>query len=121
MAALLQHKTSLVGKRTVAILSGGNIDITLISRIIERGMVKDGRLVRLRIRLLDKPGALQEVTGVIASTRANIVELLHDRAYYGVDLGSTVIDVTLETRGPEHVDTLLRALQGAGYRHERVL
>ena len=102
-------------------MSGGNIDITLISRIIERGMVKDGRLVRLRIRLLDKPGALQEVTGVIASTRANIVELLHDRAYYGVDLGSTVIDVTLETRGPEHVDALLRALDQAGYRHERVL
>ena len=121
MAALLQHKTSLVGRRAIAVLSGGNIDITLISRIIERGMVKDGRLVRLRIRLLDKPGALQEVTGVIASTRANIVELLHDRAYYGVDLGSTVIDVTLETRGPEHVDTLLRALQDAGYRHERVL
>jgi threonine dehydratase len=121
MAALLQHKTSLVDRRTVAILSGGNIDITLISRIIERGMVKDGRLVRLRIRLLDKPGALQEVTGVIAATRANIVELLHDRAYYGVDLGSTVIDVTLETRGPEHVDALLHALREAGYRHERVL
>ena len=121
MAALLQHKTSLAGRRTVAILSGGNIDITLVSRIIERGMVKDGRLVRLRIQLLDKPGALQEITGVIASTRANIVGLLHDRAYYGVDIGSTVIDVTLETRGLEHVNALLRALDQAGYRHERVL
>ena len=121
MAALLQHKTALAGKYTIAILSGGNIDITLISRIIERGMVKDGRLVRLRIRLLDKPGSLQEVAGVIAATRANIVELLHDRAYYGVDLGSTVIDVTLETRGPEHVEALLRALKAAGYQHERVL
>ena len=121
MAALLQHKTALAGKHTIAILSGGNIDITLISRIIERGMVKDGRLVRLRIRLLDKPGSLQEVAGVIAATRANIVELLHDRAYYGVDLGSTVIDVTLETRGPEQVEALLRALKAAGYQHERVL
>jgi threonine dehydratase len=121
MAALLQHKTSLVDRHTVAIVSGGNIDITLVSRIIERGMVKDGRLVRLRIQLLDKPGALQEITGVIAATRANIVGLLHDRAYYGVDLGSTVIDVTLETRGLEHVNAVLQALNNAGYRHERVL
>ncbi|MGA2736300.1 MAG: threonine ammonia-lyase [Bryobacteraceae bacterium] len=121
VAALLQRRTSLMGKRTVAIVSGGNIDVTLVSRIIERGMVKDGRLVRLRIHLLDRPGGLHAITGVIAAARANIVELLHNRAYYGVDLGSTVIDVTLETRGPEHIDELLLALSAAGYRHERVL
>ena len=121
LAALLQHKVAIAGKRTVVLVTGGNIDVTLLSRIIERGMVKDGRLVRLRVYLLDKPGGLQELTGVIASTQANIVGLLHDRAYYGVDLGSTVVDVTLETRGPEHADELLQALRKAGYRHERVL
>jgi threonine dehydratase len=120
LAALLQRKTTLLGKHTAVLVSGGNVDVTLLSRIIERGMVKDGRLVRLRIYLLDKPGGLHDLTGVIAATRANIVGLSHERAFYGVDVGSTIVEVTLETRGPEHADELLASLQAAGYRHERI-
>ena len=76
--------------------------------------MQDGRLVRLRIHLLDKPGALHDLTRLIAENHANIVDTLHNRAYYGVNLGETVIDITMETRGPDQVIELLQALTSAG-------
>ena len=121
LAALLHRKTSLHGAHTAVMVGGGNIDVTLLSRIIERGLVQDGRLIRLRIYLLDKPGALHDLTRLIAEYRANIVDTLHNRAYYGVNLGDTVIDITMETRGREHAAELLEALTAAGYKHSRVL
>ena len=122
LAALLQRRTSLPeGAHTAVLVCGGNIDVTLLSRIIERGLVQDGRLIRLRIHLLDKPGALAELTQIIAHHRANIVDTLHNRAYYGVNLGDTVIDITMETRGREQVEELLAALSSAGYKHSRVM
>lgn len=121
LAALLQKRTSLPeGTKTAVPVSGGNIDVTLLSRIIERGLVQDGRLIRLRIHLLDKPGALLELTGLIAAHRVNIVDTLYNRAYYGVNLGDTTIDITMETRGREQVDELLSALTTGGYRFSRV-
>jgi threonine dehydratase len=125
LAALLNRKTQLSARalpaHTAVLVCGGNIDVTLLSRIIERGLVQDGRLILLRIHLLDKPGALQELTRVIASHRANIVNTLYNRSYYGVNLGDTVIDITMETRGREHVAELLAALTAEGYKHSRVL
>ena len=123
LAALLQGKTSLANRanvRTGVLVCGGNIDVTLLSRIIERGLVQDGRMILLRIHLLDKPGALAELTKIIARHRVNIVNTLYNRAYYGVNLGDTAIDITLETRGREQVAELLAALTAAGYRHSRV-
>jgi threonine dehydratase len=120
MAALLNRKTGLSGKRVAVILSGGNIDVTMLSRIIERGLVKDGRLIRLRITLADHPGGLQKLTSIVAAERANIVQVMHDRAYFGVHLGETSVDITLETRGPEHVGQLLEKIRQAGYSYERV-
>jgi threonine dehydratase len=119
-AAVLNKKIPLRGKNVGVLISGGNIDVTLLSRIIERGLVKDGRLWRIRIHLPDHPGALQRLAGVIAEQKANIIETRHDRAYYGVVLGDTVIDVTMETRGPEHIAEIKAALDAAGYAHERV-
>lgn len=120
LAALLQRKTSLKGKRTAVLLSGGNIDVTLLARIIERGLVKDGRMVRLRIHMLDRPGALHELTRIIAEHRANIVEILFDRSFYSVNLSETVIDVTFETRNPSQVNELVAALSASGYKLEMV-
>ena len=120
IAAVLNYKLPLAGKKVVVLVSGGNIDVTLLSRIIERGLVKDGRLVRLRVHLPDYPGALNKLTGILAQHRANIVETAYDRAYYGVNLGDTAIDITMETRGPDHIAELLSALAAAGYAHERV-
>ncbi|MBZ5659912.1 MAG: threonine ammonia-lyase [Acidobacteriia bacterium] len=119
-AAVLNKKTPNHGKKLGVLVSAGNIDVSLLSLIIERGLVKDGRLVRLRIHLPDHPGALQRLAGVIADQKANIVETKYDRAYYGVVLGDTVIDITMETRGPEHVADLTAALEAAGYPFERV-
>jgi threonine dehydratase len=121
LAALLQKKTTLMGAHTAVLVCGGNIDVTLLSRIIERGLVQDGRLIRLRIHLLDKPGALAELTLLIAKYRANIVDTLYNRAYYGVNLGDTTIDITLETRGPQQVAELRDALTAEGYKHSQVL
>ncbi|MBW4027859.1 threonine ammonia-lyase [Acidipila rosea] len=120
LAALLQAKTSLKGKKTAVLVCGGNIDVSLLAKIIERGLVKDGRRTRLRIHLTDRPGALHQLTKIIAEASANIVQTAHDRAYYGVNLGDTVIDVTLETRGDEHIDRIRKALSGGGYKHERI-
>ena len=119
-AALLNRKTPNHGKKIGVLVSAGNIDVSLLSLIIRRGLVKDGRLVRLRIHLPDHPGALQKLAGVIADQKANIIETMYDRAYYGVVLGDTVIDITMETRGPEHVADLTAALEAADYAFERV-
>ena len=121
IAALINRKTGLSGKKVAVLVCGGNIDVSLLSRIMERGLVKDGRLVRLRVHLPDYPGALHRLTGILAQHRANIVETSYDRAYYGVNLGDTAIDITMETRGPDHIVELLSALSASGYAHERVL
>jgi threonine dehydratase len=120
-AALINRKTPFSGKKVAVLVCGGNIDVSLLSRIMERGLVKDGRLVRLRVHLPDYPGALHRLTGILAQHRANIVETSYDRAYYGVNLGDTAIDITMETRGPDHIAELLSALSASGYTHERIL
>ena len=120
MASLLQRKTSLKGKKTAALVCGGNIDVSLLAKIIERGLAKDGRRMRLRIHLTDRPGALHQLTKIIADLRANIVETQYDRTYYGVNLGDTAIDLSLETRGQEHIQQILDELNAAEYKHERI-
>ena len=120
LASLLQQKTSLDGQRTAVLVCGGNIDVSLLAKMIERGLVKDGRHTRLRIHLTDRPGSLHQLTRIIADARANIVQTSYDRAHYGVNLGDTVIDVTLETRGFDHNVELEKMLTEGGYRHERI-
>ncbi len=119
-AAVLNHKIPHRGKKLGVLVSGGNIDVTLLSRIIERGLVKDGRLVRLRVHLPDHPGALVRLATVIANKKANIIETAYNRSYYGVLLGDTAIDITMETRGPEHIVEITGALEAEGYVYERV-
>ena len=120
VAALAHGKVSGKNKKVAAIVSGGNIDVQILSRIIERGLAKDGRRIRLRIHLPDYPGALHRLTGVLAEHRANIVETSYDRTYFGVNLGDTAIDLTMETRGSEHVEELLAALEAENYILERI-
>ena len=120
LAAVVQSKTNLRHRRTVVLVCGGNIDVTLLAKIIERGLVKDGRLLRMRVYLQDRPGALLQLTQILARERANIVETLHNRAYYGVSLSETVIDVTIETRGATHITSISHALREAGFRFERI-
>jgi threonine dehydratase len=119
-AALLNRHTSLQGLRTAVVISGGNIDVNFLSRIIERGLVKDGRLLRLRLRVPDQPAALSRILEVIGERRANIMTIVHDRSHYGVSLGESAVELTLETRGREHATEIIAALHQAGHRIEHV-
>ncbi len=119
VAALLHRRFALDGARVAVILSGGNIDVNLVSRIIEHGLVKTGRLARIVVTVADVSGVLAELTRVIAETRANVLELNHDRAFSGAELGETLIELVLETHGFEHIDEVCARLADAGYRFER--
>ena len=117
LAALLNRGLDLEGRRVALIVSGGNIDVTTLARIIERGLVKDGRLVRLGVLLRDVPGALARLTAVIAEERANILQILHDRAFSPhAAIGQTEVELTLETSGPEQIAAVKRRLEASGYR-----
>jgi threonine dehydratase len=119
LAALLNRPLDLAGRRVAIVLSGGNIDVTMLSRIIERGLVKDGRLVRLGVLLRDRPGALARLTALIAEERANILHILHDRAFSRrASIGETQVELTLETSGRAEIEALKARLVGAGYRVE---
>ena len=115
LAALVNKKVALTGKTVALVLSGGNIDVNLISRIIERGLVKDGRLVRLAVMLRDRPGELARLTALVAEMRANVLHILHDRAFSRARLGQTEVEVTLETSGRDQIDAMKRHLAEAGY------
>ncbi len=120
VAALMNQRVrGLEGKRVVPVISGGNIDVNLIARIIERGLVKDGRLVRVSVNLLDKPGQLAIVSTIISGARANVIEVHHTRAFAS-RFGNTTLQLTLETRGTEHVEEILAALRVEGYTVERL-
>ena len=119
LAALLNRELGLERRTVVLVLTGGNIDVTMLARIIERGLVKDGRLVRLAVLLPDRPGALARLTALVAEERANVVHIEHDRAFARwTAIGETEVALTLETSGRDHIDRLLGCLRAAGYRVE---
>jgi threonine dehydratase len=119
LAALINRPLGLAGARVALVLSGGNIDVTMLARIIERGLVKDGRLVRLGVLLRDRPGELARLATLLAEARANIVHIEHDRAFARwAGIGETEVELTLETSGREHVTELLGRLEAGGYRVE---
>ena len=119
LAALLNRNLGLEHRTVVLVLSGGNIDVTMLARIIERGLVKDGRLVRLSVLLPDRPGALARLAALVADQRANVVHIEHDRAFARwTAIGETEVELTLETSGRDHIDRLLSQLRTAGYRVE---
>jgi threonine dehydratase len=116
LAALLGGRIGdVAGKNVVMILSGGNIDVNLLSRIIDRGLTNDGRLARLEVRVKDRPGSLAALTACVGERGANILQLDHRRGTQGLWLTEAEVELTLETRGRAHVDELVDALISAGY------
>jgi threonine dehydratase len=115
LAALLNRPLGLEGRRVALVLSGGNIDVTMLARIIERGLVKDGRLVRLGVVLRDRPGTLARLTALIADEGVNILQIEHDRAFSRQAIGATEVALTLETSGRKQIDALKHRLEAAGY------
>ncbi len=120
LAALVNKKIALAGKTVVLVLSGGNIDVNVISRIIERGLVKDGRLVRLSVLLQDRPGALARLAALVAESRANVLHISHDRAFSHARIGETQVELTLETSGRQQIEAVKRRLGDAGYQVRQV-
>ncbi|HYO98155.1 MAG TPA: threonine ammonia-lyase [Polyangiaceae bacterium] len=115
LAALVHRHLNLEGQRVAVILSGGNIDVSLMARIIERGLVKTGRRVRLFLTAPDVAGTLARLTSVVASCGANILEINHDRAFSEAELGHSSIELVLETHGFEHIGFVQSRLAEAGY------
>ena len=115
LACLLRHRERFGGRKVGLVLSGGNIDPLMLSDIIERGMVRSGRLTRLQVELRDLPGSLAEVTACLAAADANIQEVHHQRAFTNVPVRAAEVDFVLETRGHEHVQQIIEALARAGF------
>ncbi|WP_413288543.1 threonine ammonia-lyase [Bdellovibrio sp. HCB337] len=113
MAAAMNRKLKL-GKKTCIILSGGNVDLNVISKIIEKGQTKRGRLAELSVVVDDLPGNLNRLTKAIAEQKANILEVHHDRISQGLFLRETRIEFVLETSSPEHIEKIKQALIAAG-------
>ncbi|MEZ5727115.1 MAG: threonine ammonia-lyase [Burkholderiaceae bacterium] len=116
LAAALRHGPRWQGRKLGLLLCGGNIDPLLLASVIERGMVRLGRLTRLYVDMRDAPGALAEVTGLIADQNANIEEIRHQRAFTSVLARRVEVELVVQTRGRDHQQSLVSALGAAGYR-----
>ncbi len=116
LAALLGGRCpELAGRSTVLLLCGGNIDLTILDRVIDHGLVVDGRRWRFTARISDRPGGIARLTAAIAAGGASVREIVHDRTFSGADVFSTGVEVTVETAGHDHVATLARALEADGF------
>jgi threonine dehydratase len=111
LAALEASRSRVKGKKVVLILSGGNIDLTLLSRMIETGLTKAGRRLRLNVKISDRTGSLHRLTGVIAEAGANIIQAIHDRSEPFTKMDETGVELTLETKGAEHSKKIIQDLQ----------
>jgi threonine dehydratase len=115
LAALLSRRFNMRLKNIVLVISGGNIDVHLLDRIIEKGLAQTGRLVRFNILLRDVPGALAELSGLVAQHRANILHIIHERAAKDIPIGFSRVILVLETRGSNHIREIKKGLEGKGY------
>jgi threonine dehydratase len=120
LAALMKHRGHFAGRRVGLILCGGNIEPLVLAEIIERGMVKSGRLARLRFDVRDVPGALADVATLLGKLGANIDEVQHQRAFTSLSVERAQIEVVVQTRGAAHIEEILAAMREQGYRAERV-
>ena len=116
VAAAMFDKIPMKNKNVVCVVSGGNIDVTILSRVIERGLLTSGRTCNLCIELMDKPGQLQAVSAIFASLGANIISVHHERASEAMDINGCYLRIVLETRNYEHIDMITTALKDAGFR-----
>jgi len=116
LAALLKNRARFAGKNVGLVLCGGNIDPLMLAEIIQRGMVRAGRLSRLKVELRDLPGALARITGVIAEANANVEEVHHQRAFTNLPVQSAEVEFVLKTRNYAHVAEIVEKLAAAGFK-----
>ena len=116
VAAVMFNKIDLKGKKAVCVLSGGNIDVTILSRVIKRGLLMSGRSCQLMIELMDKPGQLKNVSRIIADLGGNVTSVHHERANEGSDVNGCYLRIVLETRNYEHIAEIKQALRDFGFK-----
>ena len=115
LAALLANRERFEGRKVGLIVSGGNIDLRLLSSVILKGLVRDGRIVRMRIEISDIPGTLARIATIIGEADANIIEVYHQRAFSGLPAKNAELDVVIETRGGDHVGEIIEKLTAVGF------
>jgi threonine dehydratase len=116
LSAIMNTRTKIQGKKVVLVLSGGNIDMNILERVIEKGLVKSGRVLRLEIEMIDAPDALTRLISIIAEKRANILHIVHDRLSRKLPILKTLIELSLETKGFEHNEEITGKLINMGYK-----
>ena len=116
VAAVLFDKLPLRGQKVCAIVSGGNIDVNILSRVISRGLLTTGRISELKIEMLDKPGQLKEVSAIIADRGANVVKVLHNPGGENTDINGCYLHISMETKNKQHFLSVAQAIGEAGYR-----
>ena len=116
VAAAMFKKLPIEGKKTVCIVSGGNIDVNILSRVINRGLLKSGRIADLTIEMLDKPGQLKEVSRIIADLGANVIRVRHNQGGENTDINDCYLKISMETRNLRHLCEIKKALCDAGYK-----
>jgi len=115
LAALIANAERFAGKRVCLVVSGANIDSRLLASVLMRGLVRDGRMVRLRVTISDAPGTLSQVTRLIGETGGNIIEIVHQRLFFDVPVKQADADIVIETRDPAHVEEIVQSLNQAGF------
>ena len=115
VAGILEQPSRFEGRKVAAVVCGGNIDVRLLSAVLARGMVRDGRMVRLRVSIVDQPGVLARLTTFIGECGANIIEIAHQRLFYNVPPKQAEIDLIVETRNAEHVHEIMARLKAGGF------
>lgn len=118
VAAALFDKVPVKGKKVICLVSGGNIDVTILSRVIKRGLLKSGRSYAVTIELMDKPGQLKGVSKILADLGGNVVSIHHERASESSDINGCYLRIVMETRNYEHIEQIRKALTEAGYHIE---
>ena len=116
VAAAMFNKLPIKGKKTVCLVSGGNIDVTILARVVKRGLITNGRTCNLTVELSDKPGQLLGILGVVAEQGANVISINHERSGLNIDLRGCYVHLQLETRNNEHIAHIIQALTEKGYR-----
>lgn len=116
VAAAMFNKVPVKGKKTVCLLSGGNIDVTILSRVIKRGLLMSGRSYSMMIELIDKPGQLMDVSRIIAELGGNVISIHHERANEGSAVNGCYLRIVLETRNYEHIEAIRQALAKEGFK-----
>ena len=115
VAAAMFGKLPVKGKKVVCLVSGGNIDVTILSRIIKRGLLTSGRICSLNIELIDKPGQLKGVSTIIADCGGNVISIHHERSNEGSDINGCFLRIELETRNYDHILEIRKALTEGGF------